>query len=462
MKVTHRFVRIPLALLRLQHDDDDDDEILYPPVSVAHLHTCLTITEENEEELEQLRQDDEQQQQKKVNHLIKIQDHSNPMLTRRDQDDRADLLENEDPTIIPVIPLDDERLSTIYESASPPPRLEEEDDDTYDKLIVYDVAHKPVRLSSPLIDRSRIRSCFTDATFQPCSPLSSTLSASNLCGTTTMIQAKVFHPPLNKDEKKSSSSPTIHLRPSSMFPVPSSRSLADDSQHIQKMKMIQSSSSSLSDFLVPSVVHYEEVSSVHHSLTDCSLMQQIPCCAAEDEDESPNPRRPSFTRRILTNGLLLSNNRRPAPPLTFNSQQQHRYPIKPKSEEKLSTLSSPSSSPQSNSPTGEKLLMSRSDYILQQPDCLSSQRKATSLKSIRANSKILYPIDFDTKVPTSDSGIVIDTDGTRPTSDVSHPSAEKKKKMLLVLLLLLSFDRSLTAEVDDCSLERCRCSSSSN
>jgi hypothetical protein len=45
----------------------------------------------------------------------------------------------------------DERLSTIYESPSPQPRTEgdEEDneiyDDTYDKLIVYDIANnKPI------------------------------------------------------------------------------------------------------------------------------------------------------------------------------------------------------------------------------------------------------------------------------------------------------------------------------
>lgn len=114
--------------------------------------------------------------------------------------------------------------------------------------------------------------------------------------------------------------------------------------------------------------------------------------------------------------------------------------MKPKSEEKLSTISSPivssSSSSEANSPSGEKL-MSRSDFILQQqqPQNLSQQRKATSLKTISVGSKILYPIDFETnnidqswyqkhssscnKVPTSDSGIVIDTDGTQPTSKSS-------------------------------------------
>jgi hypothetical protein len=88
--------------------------------------------------------------------------------------------------------------------------------------------------------------------------------------------------------------------------------------------------------------------------------------------------------------------------------------------------------------------MSRSDFILQQQQQqqqnLSQQRKATSLKTISVASnqqlsKIVYPIDFETnnidqswyqkhssshnKVPTSDSGIVIDTDGTQLTSKSS-------------------------------------------
>jgi hypothetical protein len=87
--------------------------------------------------------------------------------------------------------------------------------------------------------------------------------------------------------------------------------------------------------------------------------------------------------------------------------------------------------------------MSKSDFILQQQQLqqnISQQRKATSLKTISVSSnqqpsKILYPIDFETnnidqtwyqkhsshhnKVPTSDSGIVIDTADTRPTSKSS-------------------------------------------
>ena len=201
------------------------------------------------------------------------------------------------------------------------------------------------------------------------------------------------------------------------------------------------------------LAHYEEVPSVHHSLTDCSSIPHISCCTPLfDEDlssKNDNQRRPSFTRRILTNGLLLSHcsssnptHRRAQPPLTFNQQ---RYHIKPKSEEKLSTLSSPiessSSSSESNSPSGEKF-MSKSDYLLQQQQQqnLSQQRKASSLKTIsnttnQQPSKILYPIDFQSnhneqswyekhssnhhKVPTSDSGIVIDTAGTLPTSKSS-------------------------------------------
>lgn len=203
--------------------------------------------------------------------------------------------------------------------------------------------------------------------------------------------------------------------------------------------------------------------SVHHSLTDCSTIPHITCCvplhhedcSTKTKSSDENPRRPSFTRRILTNGLLLSHcsnsnptHRRTQPPLTFNQHhhRHHHHHHKPKSEEKLSSLSSPivssSSSSESNSPTGEKF-MSRSDYLFQQQQQqqqnLSQQRKATSLKTIStpqsSSSKILYPIDFEnthidqswyqrqsshqSKVHTSDSGIVIDTAGTRPTSNSS-------------------------------------------
>ncbi len=122
------------------------------------INSCLTITEENEEELEQLNcDDDEEEQQKKQNHLLKINDGTIPTVTLHDNDDRADILENDQQinniqSQRIIMNQDyDERLSTIYESPSPLPRTEEDiddedkeeeiDDDSYDKLIVYDVAN---------------------------------------------------------------------------------------------------------------------------------------------------------------------------------------------------------------------------------------------------------------------------------------------------------------------------------
>jgi hypothetical protein len=66
-----------------------------------------------------------------------------PTLTLHDNDDRADILENDNH--LEKIEDVDERLSTIYESPSPQPRIEDEEedeiyDDAYDKLIVYDIA----------------------------------------------------------------------------------------------------------------------------------------------------------------------------------------------------------------------------------------------------------------------------------------------------------------------------------
>lgn len=139
---------------------DDDylpDEISYEPLThVIHsslINTCVTITEENEEELEQLRLDDEKERHKKYNHLLKMNDGSIPTAILHDNDDRADILENENDT--PLINTNDvenvrndnERLSTIYESASPPLPSEEEEeediyDDAYDKLIVYDIVNE--------------------------------------------------------------------------------------------------------------------------------------------------------------------------------------------------------------------------------------------------------------------------------------------------------------------------------
>jgi hypothetical protein len=133
-------------------------------------------------------------------------------------------------------------------------------------------------------------------------------SASNLCGTTTMITSKVFTPPLStssyrisssstKDEK-SSSSPVINTRnhistnrslislaikqqsppmslsvPMLLLPVTNEQStcMMDNNklmatQHIKKMKVIQSSSSSLSDFIIPTPT------STLQSTSKCTLL----------------------------------------------------------------------------------------------------------------------------------------------------------------------------------------------
>ncbi|CAF2187449.1 unnamed protein product [Rotaria magnacalcarata] len=540
---TNETIRQPQARSAIFLDDDcvSDDIAYEPPVHIIHsslINSWLTITEENEEELEQLRLDDEEENQKKQHHLLKINDGSIPTVALHDNDDRADILENdaESPIIamdntnsVEKIQDDHERLSTIYESLTPQPRTDDESeeddtyDDAYDKLIVYDIANvesmkKSLPMNpkvernissstsistsshhSPSVDRTCIRSCYTDASLEPLPTSTNNISASNLCGTTTTITSKVFKLPLSNKDEKSASSPIINTQNNSInkslaslpikYESPSKCSpmslsvpmlllpmttetntcMIDNNQlisfeHVKKMKVIQSSSTSLSDFItktpkstLKSTIHYEEVPSVHHSLTDCSSIHRISCCTSAIEDDystrnkssDDNQRRPSFTRRILTNGLLLShcsssnpNHRRAQPPLTFN---QYRHYIKPRSEEKLYSPAafSSSSSSESNSPSGEKF-MSRSDVIVQQQhqQNLSQQRKATSLKTIaeasnHQSSKILYPIDFQTnhidqswyqkhlssshqnKVPTSDSGIVVDTIGTRLTSNSS-------------------------------------------
>ncbi len=141
---------------------------------------------------------------------------------------------------------------------------------------------------SPIVDQSRIRSCFTNASFQTCRTFTISPSASRLCGTTNLIQSKVFKPPLiiNHNHGKISLSPVSDTRNISInkslasFPIeqesPSKSSpmslsvpmlllpqtneqstcMMDNnklmpSQHIKKMKVIQSSSSSLSDFIIP-------------------------------------------------------------------------------------------------------------------------------------------------------------------------------------------------------------------
>ena len=113
---------------------------------------CLTIPEENEEELGQLRLDDREEQHQKQSQLLKLNGKSTTTEKLHDIDDRADLLEIKiEPNAIIMKDANHfdncqdagERLSTIYESASPQSQTEEEEiyDDRYDRLIVYDVAN---------------------------------------------------------------------------------------------------------------------------------------------------------------------------------------------------------------------------------------------------------------------------------------------------------------------------------
>ncbi len=140
---------------------------------------------------------------------------------------------------------------------------------------------------SLIVDQSRIRSCFTNASFQTCPTFTISPSASHLCGTTTTINSKVFKPPLiinhngrislspvsdirnisiNKSlisipieqESRSKSSLMSLSVPMLLLPQTNEQStcMMDNnklipSQHIKKMKVIQSSSSSLSDFIIP-------------------------------------------------------------------------------------------------------------------------------------------------------------------------------------------------------------------
>ena len=142
-----------------EEDDYVADDVSYEPFipsSSSMINACLTITEENEEELEELQRDDQKEEEeelKKNNQLAKINDGSIPRVTLHDNDDRADLLENDQQrnSLARQRPMSnedyDERLSTIYEAPSPQPRTEDEDiyDDTYDKLVVYDIANvKPI------------------------------------------------------------------------------------------------------------------------------------------------------------------------------------------------------------------------------------------------------------------------------------------------------------------------------
>ena len=102
----------------------------------------MTITEENEEELEQLkREDDEQQQQQQENHqnlTSTIESDNN------DNIEETDIIENENLSDMNIDKHDDnlQRLSTIYETPSPQPEIEEDNDkNSSEKLIVYDIAN---------------------------------------------------------------------------------------------------------------------------------------------------------------------------------------------------------------------------------------------------------------------------------------------------------------------------------
>ncbi|CAF1598921.1 unnamed protein product [Rotaria magnacalcarata] len=510
--------------------DDDfslEENNYEPSVSLINSsinNNCLTITEENEEELEQLQRDDDEEQRQRQKLLLEISENSIPIITlENDNDDQTDTYENDnqmnkreihDMNNLLSINIDHcenstERLSTIYETPSPQPEIEEEeiDNNTDDKLVVYDIANVDTSTKSSIIqptqesttsttlfhlpstiDRNRIGSCYTNAFFKPCPNFINALSASRLCGTTTMITSKVNNPSsllstsllTTIHDENSSSLPAINAENNSSFLSPKQQSSSrsspmlfvtsvdeqpspavdhdklppsqPSSQHIKKMKVFQSSSSSLSDFIsptptpksqLPTTTLDEDVLSIHHSLTDCSSLDQTSTLINKNKSTinqiSDNPgRKSTCTRRILTNGLLFPHAtsspiaRRLQEPLT--SIHNNHYSIKQKIEETHLSDSSLSSVSLSSS---DENLFSRSDYSAQQDRINSQKRKASSLKSIctishQIPSKILYPIDFDAnnldlswhkkqsfrtnKVPTSDSGIIIDTHSTPKSS----------------------------------------------
>ncbi|UJR07811.1 hypothetical protein I4U23_012094 [Adineta vaga] len=410
-------------------DDYSFEEINTEPSSMNLLHSslinnCLTITEENEDEFDD---DDEEI------HLIKMNTNPKSTIILLDDDNDTILYENDEQIedgnnlslMMNINKREDsiERLSTIYESPSPQPEIEEDIlnddiDDDDEKLIVYDLAKLPITSSNldstpSTSQRTRPISCYTEASLDTCIKPNEILSASQLCGTTTMIMSKVYTPlsfsPVTDTEIIPSSPIEQTLSPSS-----SRRS----SQHIQTMKVIQSSSSSLSDFLsTPITLQNTNNPNVHYSFSECSLLHQ--------PSLSNNERRSSLSRRILTNGLLLSqNSRRCHEPLTVKFEKEEKF------------LSDTSSSSELLSSSDEKLL-SRSEYILRQDDKIAQQRKTSSLKSIlvtpsQPSTKILYPIDFEIRhrnvswqqkrssdpyrMLIFDSGIVTDV---RPTSKSS-------------------------------------------
>jgi hypothetical protein len=97
------------------------------------------------------RDDDEEQQQQQHNLLLETNENSTPIILLHNENNQIDIIENgnqtnenelQDTTNLSLINTDKhedniERLSTIYESPSPQPEI---DENTYDKLIVYDIA----------------------------------------------------------------------------------------------------------------------------------------------------------------------------------------------------------------------------------------------------------------------------------------------------------------------------------
>jgi hypothetical protein len=233
-----------------------------------------------------------------------------------------------------------------------------------------------------------------------------------------MIKSKIYNPSLlitNNNDENLSSLPVINTqfipksqtpsRSSPMLCIKDNNNLISSSQqsfsHVKKMKVIQSSLSSLSDFISSTPtkntnkIQYEETLNAHNSLTNCSLI----------DENNKNQQKPSYIRRILTNDLFYS------------------HPIQESLDSTKPTYDTSSSSELLSS--SDENFLTRSEFILQQEQNISQQRKASSLKNIfmispRSLSKILYPIDFQInnndiswthhshKVPTSDSGIVID------------------------------------------------------
>lgn len=298
------------------------------------MNNCLTIAEENEDDLEEFIRDD-----------------------RLENDNENNL----------------DRLSIIYES---PHSSTDIDENLYEKLIVYDIAH----FDPPI--KSIPEHSLTKLSFAPCPNLTNTLTAvrtsSLMSNPITSLSLSLQGTSIEQQQQHSSSS----LSSPMLFPLDDNPMQLPSSSHVIKMKVIQSSLSSLSDFI-----------------------SSTPVSNIENHSSSLHEQRPSLTRAILLSHCA-SN---PTP---------RRLPSDPLSNEQFRTNSSSSSSEIFFS-SDEKLL-SRSDYLHQHQSSVSPQRKSSSLKNISPN--ILYPIEFSHhpksshKVPTSDSGILIDT---RPTSKSS-------------------------------------------